>query len=206
MILRGELRPGERLNELALSRQLGISRPALREAIRGLEQAALVEVVPNRGTIVRRASVKDALDFYELRAALFRAGAELAARRATPEALARLHAAQQALEAAFAAGDADAYYARNLDFHARLMAASGNRPLADAYDNTVKRLHLFRRLSLQLPAQLDRSLREHAEILAALEAHDAAAAGAAAERHVGAGRDRMLDRLEPEDLPARTKP
>jgi DNA-binding GntR family transcriptional regulator len=196
MILCGEVQPGERLNELALSRRLGISRAALREAIRGLEQLALVEVVPNRGVVVRQVSMKDALDLYDLRAALFRAAARLVARRALPEALSRLEAANNRMREAAQARRFVDYYAHNLDFHTALMAASGNPPITQAYDKAVKGLHLFRRRALVHPAQLDLSLREHDEMLAAIVAHDAVAAGDAAERHIMLGRDRMLDTLD----------
>lgn len=195
-ILRGELRPGERLNELALSRRLGTSRAALREAVRRLEQMGLVAVVPNRGVVVREVSVKDALDLYDLRAALFGMAARLAARRAAPAALAALRELNARMRADAAAADFAAYYACNLDFHAALLVASGNAPLAQAYANAVKSLHLFRRRALLHPVQLDLSLGEHDAILRAIEAHDATAAAAAAEAHILLGRDRMLDTLD----------
>jgi len=196
MILRGEVLPGERLNELALSRRLNVSRASLREAVRGLEQMALLEIVPNRGVLVRQVSMKDALDLYDLRAALFRGAARLAARRASPEAVAYLRRLNEGMRAAAAEGRNAEYYAGNLEFHTALMAASGNLPMARAYDRAVKGLHLFRRRSLVHPAQLDLSLREHDDLLAAIAAHDAAGAGEAAERHIMLGRDRMLDTLD----------
>lgn len=195
-ILRGELRPGERLNELALSRRLGTSRAALREAVRRLEQMGLVAVVPNRGVVVRMVSVKDALDLYDLRAALFGMAARLAARRATPATLAALRGLNAHMRADASAERFAEYYARNLDFHAALLAVPGNVPLAHAYGNAVKSLHLFRRRALLQPAQLGLSLSEHDAILDAIEAHDAAAAAAAAEAHILLGRDRMLDTLD----------
>lgn len=195
-ILRGEMRPGERLNELALSRQLGTSRAALREAVRRLEQMGLVAVVPNRGVVVREVSVKDALDLYDLRAALFGMAARLAARRAAPAALAALREMNAGMRADAAAANFTAYYARNLDFHAALLTASGNAPLAQSYANAMKSLHLFRRRALLNQVQLDLSLGEHDAILGAIEAHDAAAATMAAEAHILLGRDRMLDTLD----------
>ncbi len=195
-ILRGALGPGDRLNELALSREIGISRAALREAVRRLEQIGLVEVVPNRGVVVRQVSVKDALDLYDLRAALFRMAARLAARRATRAALAALREMNQRMRLAAAEQRFIDYYTLNLDFHAALMRTAGNPPAQQAYANAVKSLHLFRRRALIQPAQLDLSLREHDQILDAIAAHDAVAAGEAAEAHVLLGRDRMLDTLD----------
>ncbi|MFD1112520.1 GntR family transcriptional regulator [Pseudoroseomonas ludipueritiae] len=196
MILTGEVLPGERLNELALSRRLNVSRAPLREAVRGLEQLGLLEIVPNRGVLVRQVSMKDALDLYDLRAALFRGAARLAARRALPEDLLRLRQLNEAMREAAAAERFADYYARNLDFHTALMAAGGNVPMARAYDRAVKGLHLFRRRSLVHPAQLDLSLQEHEDMISAINAHDAKAAGDAAERHIMLGRDRMLDTLD----------
>jgi DNA-binding GntR family transcriptional regulator len=195
-ILRGELRPGERLNELALSRRLGISRAALREAVRRLEQIGLVAVVPNRGVVVREVSVKDALDLYDLRAALFRMAARLAARRCSAADLAAMRALNDRMRADAAGARFADYYARNLDFHDALIAAAGNAPLAQSYANATKSLHLFRRRALLHPVQLDLSLTEHDAILAAIANHDAAAAGEAAEAHILVGRDRMLDTLD----------
>lgn len=195
-ILRGEMRPGERLNELALSRRFGMSRAALREAMRLLEQIGLVAVVPNRGVVVREVSVKDALDLYDLRAALFRMAARLAARRCPAGALAQLREQNAAMREDAAAARFAEYYARNLDFHTALLAAAGNAPLAQAYANATKSLHLFRRRALLNPVQLDLSLAEHEAILAAIAAHDAHAAGEAAEAHILVGRDRMLDTLD----------
>ncbi|KAA2212010.1 GntR family transcriptional regulator [Teichococcus oryzae] len=196
MILQGEVLPGERLNELALSRRLDISRASLREAARGLEQTGLLEIIPNRGVLVRQVSMKDALDLYDLRAALFRAAARLAARRATPQCLLRLQQLNEQMRDAASAQRFADYYGRNLEFHTAIMAAGGNAPMARTYDQAVKGLHLFRRRSLLHPAQLDLSLREHEDLLAAISIHDAAAAGDVAERHIMLGRDRMLDTLE----------
>jgi DNA-binding GntR family transcriptional regulator len=196
MILRGEVLPGERLNELALSRRLSISRSTLREAVRGLQQGGLLEIIPNRGVLVRQVSVKDALDLYDLRAALFRGAARLAARRALPEYKIRLKHLNDRMTEAAAAGRFTDYYAYNLEFHATVLTAGGNAPMALAYDQAVKGLHLFRRRSLVHPAQLDLSLREHESLLTAIAAHDVAAAGEVAERHIMLGRDRMLDTLD----------
>jgi DNA-binding GntR family transcriptional regulator len=196
MILAGEVLPGERLNELALSRRLNVSRAPLREAMRSLEQLGLLEIVPNRGALVRQVSMKDALDLYDLRAALFRGAARLAARRALPEEVARLQQLNKAMQEAAASKRVAVYYVRNLEFHTGLMAAGGNVPMARAYDRAVKGLHLFRRRSLVHPAQLGLSLQEHEDMLNAISARDAAAAGDAAERHIMLGRDRMLDTLD----------
>jgi DNA-binding GntR family transcriptional regulator len=190
---------------LALSRRLNVSRASLREAVRGLEQLALVDIVPTCGVLVRQVSIKDALDLYDLRAALFRGAARLAMRRALPEALAELsHLNVGKREAAAAERYAD-YYISKLQFHAALMTTSGNAPMARAYDRAVKSLHLFRRRSLVHPTQLNLSLHEYEELLAAIAAHDTVAVAEVADRHIELGRNRMLDTLE-NGAPARAAP
>jgi DNA-binding GntR family transcriptional regulator len=177
----------------------------LREAVRGLEELALLEIVPNRGVLVRQVSIRDALDLYDMRAALLRGAARLAARRALPEALAELSHFNVRMREAAAADCYAAYHASNLHFHAALMTAGGNARMARAYDRAVKGLHLFRRRSLVHPTQLNLSLHEHEDLLAAIAAHDAAAAGQVAERHVMLARSRMLDTLD-NGAPARAAP
>jgi DNA-binding GntR family transcriptional regulator len=166
MILRDEVLPGERLNELALSHRLNVSHALLREAVRGLEELALLEIVPNCGVLVRQVSIKDALDLYDMRAALLRGAARLATRRALPEALAELSHLDVRMREAAAAERYTDYYASNLQFHSALMTAGGNAPMARAYDRAVKGLHLFRRRSLVHPIQFNLSLHEHEEFLA----------------------------------------
>lgn len=66
-ILNGELDPGERLMELQLAEQLGVSRTPIREAIRKLELEGLVEMIPRKGAYVADLSIKDILDVLEVR-------------------------------------------------------------------------------------------------------------------------------------------
>lgn len=195
MILDGELAPGDRLNELVLSHRLKVSRAPIREVVRRLERMGLVQVVPRRGVVVRRIELPDAMHLYDLRAALFRMAGRLACARARPEALRQLEALQAQMIQAAAEERSRDYYDTNLEFHSALLAAAGNPPLAETYEEAVKRLHLFRARSLVSPHQFEVSLREHDRILVALTKRDPDAAGRACERHILLGRQRMLDTL-----------
>src|SRR5918998_2968648 len=74
LILSGKLPPGERINEIQLAKRFGTSRGPVREATRSLEGKGLVEAVRNRGAFIRRLSVEEAVEIYDLRAALFGLG------------------------------------------------------------------------------------------------------------------------------------
>ncbi|NKC31717.1 FCD domain-containing protein [Falsiroseomonas selenitidurans] len=191
MILAGTLAAGERLNEQQLAVRLGVSRGPVREAVRGLERSGLVVSVRNQGSYVRSVSTAEALEIYDLRAALTGlacarlAGTASAADRAALEALvARMDQARRA-------DDAPAYYGLNLDFHAALLARGGGPRTRRLYEDLGNELHLFRRRALVEPENMRESNAEHAGIVAAIAAGDAAAARAAGEAHIAGGKRRF---------------
>ena len=195
LLINGDIPSGGKLNEYALAQQMKVSRSALREAVRLLERSGLVTLHPNRGVFVRRVSLKQALDLFDVRAGLMRSAGMLAASRATDEQIAALHDCRRRMEDAMRARDFDAYYELNLFFHAAIMDTSDNERLAALYRMLSNELHLFRRRTLGRPAQLEASLQEHGKIIKAIEARDAKRAGTACEQHIMVGRQRMLDTL-----------
>jgi DNA-binding GntR family transcriptional regulator len=83
MVISGDLKPGERINEQQLAQRFGVSRGPIREAVRSLEGAGLANGVTNRGVFVRRLSVSEVRELYDIRAALFGLAGRLMAERAT---------------------------------------------------------------------------------------------------------------------------
>ncbi len=190
MIVSGELRAGERINENLLASRLSVSRGPIREACRGLEQAGLVTAIVNRGVFVRQVSLKEALDVYDIRASLFALAGKTLAPRITGSQVGVLSALVDRMESLAGSDDVDAYYPLNIEFHARIVEFCGNEQLAALYDGLVKQLHLFRRRGLV--TSLKTSSREHREILRALSAGDPERAGRVMEQHVLAGKGRLL--------------
>ena len=86
-IIQGKLGPGERLMEIQLAEEMGVSRTPVREAIRKLELEGLVVMIPRKGAYVAGLSLKDIADVFEIRRALEGLAAELASERATDEEL-----------------------------------------------------------------------------------------------------------------------
>ena len=99
-ILRGELKPGERLMEIALSQRLGVSRTPVREAIRMLEQEGLVIMIPRKGAQVAEISEKDLKDVLEVRLGLEELAVRIACQRITEEELEELEQAVKEFEEA----------------------------------------------------------------------------------------------------------
>ncbi len=192
MVLTGELKPGERINEQQLAARFGVSRGPIREAVRGLEGAGLARSVPNRGVFVRRLSVTEVRELYDIRAALFGLAGRLMAERATAAEVGRLDDMLAAMERASERRDFDAYYPLNLEFHGMIVDGSGNGTLAAQYRSFVKALNLFRARSLVQGGGLAVSNREHREMVRAIAARDPTWAQEAHWRHVASAKDRLL--------------
>lgn len=183
LILSGELAADERLNENVLSTRFGISRGPLREAIRALHQAGLVEIIANRGAFVRKIAVRDVLEIYHIRAGLERAGARAACENARAPDVFVLKSLVTRMDAAEKDQDFNEYFELNLKFHTAIHSLSGNQRLVRYYEQLSQELSLFRQHTI-LKSRMKASNAEHHQILLAFEAHDAEAAASAMEEHV----------------------
>jgi DNA-binding GntR family transcriptional regulator len=193
MIHNGTLRPGERVNEQALAAQLGVGRNSAREALRSLEQTGLVRIVPNRGAEVRRVSLEEALDLYDVRAGIAHAAGRLATLRLEPAEEAELQRLLDAMEAALAARDGAQYSTLNQAFHALLMAATKNPRLIGLDKAVAAELGLHIRKGVYTMAQMQLSHVEHTQLLDAMRNGRVVEAADAFEHHIMKGKQRMLD-------------
>ncbi|RYG34380.1 MAG: phosphonate utilization associated transcriptional regulator [Burkholderiales bacterium] len=195
MILAGELAPGDKLTELTLASRLGVSRGPVREAFRMLEEAGLVRTEKNRGVFVRDIALDEALEIFELRAVM-----EMYIGRKLAETVTAAHARElrqlvDAMDQAGKAGNAQDYHRFNLDFHDRLLQLAGNTKFAATYRRLIKELSLIRRKNLTVESMAHYS-REHRQIVKAIAARDAEAAGQAMFDHVMNSRERTLQNFE----------
>ena len=195
MIAAGELAGGDRVNESALAMKLGISRAPVREACRALERIGLLRSELNRGFFVREISTKEALDIYDLRAALFAMVGRLAAAQATSAQLAELEDLVARMDEAVEGDDLATFYPLNVEFHTRLVACADNHKLMQIRPNLEGELHLFRRRGLVLPGSLRKSNYQHRQMVAALKAGDGETAARLMEQHILDGKARLLRTL-----------
>ena len=212
-IISGELQPGDVLpKEDTLSKEYGVSRTVIREAVKGLASRGLVESRPKVGTIIKPRSDWQMLDpavlewvaaseqngefmyhLAEVRTAIEPATAELAARHATPEDIARMREAYARLEESIE--DEDAWAVADLEYHEAIVAAAHNEFLAYIIRALRRPLQSKRRINIALVDLLDENmvadpysspqdevLSRHREVLDAIEAGDEVEARAASNR------------------------
>jgi phosphonate utilization transcriptional regulator len=195
LILSGELRAGERLNEVAIARRLGVSRGPIREALRTLEEAGLLRFEKMRGMAVRDITPEEASDIYQLRACLEALICERAATRMSAERLVSFKTLVSQMDDATASSDVARYHQLNVRFHEELVSVAASHEFARFYQTVVKKLTLFRQRTLAQGDAIEASNREHHAILRHLGAGDAKAAGRAMQKHILASSARMQKAL-----------
>ncbi|NLZ43653.1 MAG: GntR family transcriptional regulator [Clostridia bacterium] len=183
-IITGQLPPGERLMEIQLAEELGVSRTPVREAIRKLELEGLVAMIPRKGAYVAGISLKDLIEVFEIRGALEGLAAALAAERITDEELDEIE--RHLVKAAEVIERADLNGMVELDtkFHSLLYKASRNERLAYTINNLREQIHRFRQTSLSYPGRMKVALEEHKAIVEAISARNPELARELAQEHV----------------------
>ena len=201
MLVDGVLVPGAKLNENALAQQMQISRSVLREAVRRLEQSALVTIIPNRGVFIRQLALPEMFDLFDIHAGLARSAGRLVASRIAPDQLQMLEQCQSEMAAALADGAIAHYRGLNGRFHWNLFTFTGNARLSSLHEMIATELQLSRRHNLGTLHQLRCSVLEHGRILDGIRAGDETRTARAFEQHVLNGKSRMLDTVGAAAMP-----
>ena len=185
-----EFKPGERLNEVDLSRHLGVSRTPLREALTRLSTEGLLRFMPGKGYFCRDLDVREIFDLYELRKTIEVAAIRLAVQRATTEEIDSLVAFLD--ETGPDSGSRSTEELVRLDeaFHERLLGMSGNAEMLRVLDNVNARIRFVRWIDMRR-GDRPRTQSEHREVLVRLRERDEAACVAILEKHI----DRRLDQI-----------
>ena len=191
-ILVGEYAPGSKLIEAALALKMGVSRGPVREAFRMLDEAGLVRTEKNRGVFVRDIPIDEAVEIFDLRAAMDELVGRQLAKNITTAQLKEIRGLVDAMEKTVKADDAYNYHLLNLQFHDRLVELTGNRKLTSIYRKLIKELSLFRRLNLAEGWLMPASANEHRQIVKAIASGDAEAAGRAMFAHVMDSKERTI--------------
>lgn len=181
-IVHGHYRPGERIVEFQLAKELGLSQSPVREGLRELAAVGIVTIHPRRGARVRLPSAKELADVSLVRAEIDALAARLAAPRASEATLDALEELVEEMLARLAAEDFPGVTEADVRFHSLIVDASGNHALERAFDQLAPFARTF--ITLTLPGvDVEGIVLEHRPILQALRARDAERAAEAARTH-----------------------
>ncbi len=204
MLVEGRIPPGAKLNERELCELLHVSRTPLREAIKRMASEGLVDLVPNRGAVAVKLSENDVVHVFEVLAELEGMSGELAAQRITPAEIAEIKALHYEMLAAYARKDLHNYYGLNAQIHAAINSAAGNPVLEKAYREINARVQSIRFRTNQNEEKWKRAVKEHEQMLTALEARDAPGMRALLVEHLLRKRDTILEVMRAGELDQRT--
>ena len=165
-ILRGELKPGERLMEIQLANKLGVSRTPIREAIRKLELEGLVLMIPRKGAEVAQITEKNMQDVLEVRKALEELSVQLACERITPEQVEEMKMAAEDFRKVLKSGDVTKIAEAGVKFHDIIFAATNNQRLITLLNNLREQMYRFRVEYLKQKECYPQLLEEHDKLIA----------------------------------------
>lgn len=191
-IISGEIPPGTRIRQEDLADRLAVSRAPVRQALVVLEREGLVQLHRWRGAIVAPLDVPFINDLYEFRGAVERFVAETLAKRPNYDAASMWEIVTAGRDAAVG-GDFARLFELDLRFHTRLYEMVGNRVLIDVMSRQWTHTKRVMWATLKVSGWPTTAWEEHARILEAIDAHDAALAGSRAATHMESVRARIAE-------------
>lgn len=199
-IINGELEPGDHLREVTISKQMGVSRAPVREALVQLEAAGLIEHQIGRGSFVRKLTTNDIIEIYTTRCLLEGYLAQLAAERATKsQILAIKEAALQALEVAKNCNIAETINAE-FDIHHKLWQAANHQTIYLILTNLEIQMRMFLAMQAPLFETLLDSVNAHPAIIDAIENRDGTLAKDLTVKHIYDACLRIMKSMGKEEL------
>ena len=183
-ILKGRYRQNEAMKELQISKELGVSRTPVREALRQLELEGLVTIIPNKGAVVSGINARDIADIYAIRSMIEGLSAQWAAENITDTQLDELEEVVYLSEFHLKKGHIDQLYELDNKFHEMLYEASSSKILRHVLSDFHHYVQRVRKTSLSAPERAEKSIQEHKAILEALRNKDGDAAKSLTNVHV----------------------
>lgn len=183
-ILEGNLKAGQRLMEVQLAEQLGVSRTPIREAIRKLELEGLVVMLPRKGAYVANMSFKDLIDVLEIRATLEGLAASLAAERRNDEDVIKLEKVAKEFEEGVRNADVEVVLKKDVEFHENIFLMANNKKLYHLITSLWEQVHRFRVMYVSNNEASLSLVDEHKRILDAIKNGDCELAKKYATEHI----------------------
>jgi len=180
----GDLKPGEKLVEKAVCEMFDIGRTPLREALRQLQMEGYIEVSPNKGAVIRKMSIDELDNVYDVLALLEGYAAEMAVKNITASRLAELKKIAKETRKAANASDHRSWFLKNDNFHFYLIDLAGNPILTEEIRKFRRRIYRYRALALTLQGNIDNLAQQHEDVVIKAAQKKAKEASLAMKQHV----------------------
>ena len=184
VLLEGRFNEGDRITEGEIAEELGVSRTPVREALYRLAATGLIKIIPHRGFIVSKWTVKELEDVIAVRMVLEKFAIKLAVENISPEEIEELKNLLIEIKKAAKKKNIPKLSELNTLFHDKIILASRNIELFKIMKSLKNKICGFRIISLSSPKRLDQSLEEHCEILLALTNKDISHAQELIQKHI----------------------
>jgi DNA-binding GntR family transcriptional regulator len=198
-ILKGNLKPGEKVAEPELAERFGISRTPIREAFRQLETEGFLTVIPRKGAVVAALSKRDVQEFYAIKSILEGYAASLAATKLKDKELQKLENINNKMAKLAGEGDVKAFFKVHNEFHDVFVRASGNSKLFDLVQQMGLKFSRLRMASLSVEGRMHISVVEHEKLLEAFRLHDGEEAERTVKETARIGGKALLDTLDEDE-------
>jgi len=184
LIIKGELKQGEVLSILLLSKQLQMGRTPITNACQKLECDGLIKVIPRQGILVKMMSIDDAREMYESRVAIETYCAHKSFNTFNEDDLLCLRKMIEEQELAHEQWDVYKFMEIDTDFHLRLMKKHNNETLIKLFNNLTDKIFLFGIKNLSNGTRFSESIREHKELIKSLDFNEKDSFIAKLEHHI----------------------
>lgn len=195
-IVEGSLKPGQRLMEVQLAEQLGVSRTPVREAIRKLELEGFVIMLPRKGAYVADMSVKDIVDVLEVRAALEGLAANLAAERMEEKEIEELKKVSEDLNEAMKERNLDEILKKDVEFHQCIFESAGNKKLTQMINSLWEQVYRFRAGYMSDQSAMSGIREEHEQLINAIIRGEGEEASKCAKEHIERAEQYMINKAD----------
>ena len=189
LIINHKLKPGERLIEEQLAKEMGISRTPLRDAINRLAKDGFITLEPRKGASVREFKMEDVVEIYDIRMALEGLAARLSASQLDVDEL-------SALKMKFASKEAKVLVKADTELHDLIIRKCGNKKLIHMLDNLYVHIQLFRVAGYCSKERSDLATLDHNAILDALMQGNGDLAEEIMRKHIQKTRDEIVQEFE----------
>jgi DNA-binding GntR family transcriptional regulator len=171
-IIKGRLKPGERVPEPELAERFGISRTPIREAFRQLESEGFLIITPRKGAVVSPITDKDVREFYTIKSLLEGFAAKSACQKLNDKEIKKMEELNEQMVKFAEKDEVKRFFELDNEFHHIFLNACGNDKLYTLVNNLVQQFERFRITSLSLPGRMKNSVKQHRGIIAAFKKRD----------------------------------